>query len=474
MKLKIPYIALFALLIVACGSDDDGTSSYNEFSCSVNKGGKKVTQKVVAPGKYESTTTMELNAKYAVRTVKVEFLGADSRNENFCDSLKETLSGLDAGSFKCANGNVSYSITISSNVVGSIQDIADEMLDNCDMLETSQGELLPSDIDEEEFSSSSKKAVASSSSKEKPKSSSSEAKSSSSSEKMKVSSSSEEKAESSSAEEESSSSSEKVKVSSSSEEKPKSSSVEEILSSSSEMEVETSSSEVESPVSSSAEESSASEANSSSGNRHTGKFEDEDYGPKKIVKDENTLFYDDFGGNILCLQDSESYILDYDMKDSMPSGKLELYFRLHEDFLKDENVKYSGININIIGNYESHFRLYYEIRKETRRDSILYKAVVLSMDSGDDTHYEKKIMDLSFDWTYARIEWIDGVAKLFLNNKEILNVDVGYGYLPFRRHLVDNRLALGFTHQGSVGNGSRMDMYAAADYGPIKLSKLER
>lgn len=78
MKLKIPYIALFALLIVACGGDDDGTSSYNEFSCSVNKGGKKVTQKVVAPGKYESTTTMELNAKYAVRTVKVEFLGADS------------------------------------------------------------------------------------------------------------------------------------------------------------------------------------------------------------------------------------------------------------------------------------------------------------------------------------------------------------------------------------------------------------
>lgn len=192
------------------------------------------------------------------------------------------------------------------------------------------------------------------------------------------------------------------------------------------------------------------------------------------MKDENTLFYEDFGGNILCLQDSESYILDYDMKDSMPSGKLELYFRLHEDFLKDENVKYSGININIIGNYESHFRLYYEIRKETRRDSILYKAVVLSMDSGDDTHYEKKIMDLSFDWTYARIEWIDGVAKLFLNNKEILNVDVGYGYLPFRRYLVDNRLALGFTHQGSVGNGSRMDMYAAADYGPIKLSKLER
>lgn len=409
MKKIVLTACIAAITFTACGDDDSSVTSpkSNTPYCNVKKSGSEVIQEVYGPSEGFIETSVRLKKGNAVViSLKHSFENLSKAEiSDFCESYENMSSVFDDGSFTCNSKGASYVWTDESNYA-DIDEIFQSMKDGCKVYEEKWDE---ESLEKESSSSSVKR------------SSSSSAESSSSSSVNKTSSSS-------------------VKSSSSSEKNSSSSAK--------------SSSSVEEPESSSEDVESSSSKSSYLHRIHGEPFDGMSVASEPLVRDDNTLYFDDFDGGVLCLYKGDYYRTGFSLNEDMPEGKLEFFFRPHDDFFDEARV--------LVGNDGARLLVFY--------DGV---NLVLMMNKTNSYRYIKEPVEINKDdWNFVKVVWEDDMAFLFLNNAKVGETNVIGGYETSNR---SGEQELVFGEKSSCcmsGAGQNSAMGTSADFGPIKISVL--
>lgn len=141
MKKIFPAAAFASLLFVACGGDDNNSVSVPEenfslkegdFSCSVESRESWARQTIAIAGEFEGYSEMTIKGSSAIASVKNQYLNRTSSElEKLCEQFEDQSDDFDEGSFKCADGIVTYSVTIPKRYANSISNVVMEMEDEC-------------------------------------------------------------------------------------------------------------------------------------------------------------------------------------------------------------------------------------------------------------------------------------------------------------------------------------------------------
>lgn len=387
MKTKLLSFVLLSTLLIACG--DDSSSSQEEFYCNVNRQKNVVRQDFFVPGVMDGY--VEISVKngeaHIIQQINVQGISKTEVDEK-CDSLKYLYGN--SATLDCDDGNVYMSLTTSSEEVGAPSEVIADLESICDLYEEAWLNELSSNSNTQPSSSSKNQSNSISIKK-----SSSSSVNNPYSEESEISSS--EEPESSSSEEPVSSSSEFVRV------------------------------------------------------YHDDAFDGMSVAPDAFADDDSTLYFEDFGGNVLCLYRDSAYNTGFFMEENLPSGKLEFFFRPHEDFFDAARV--------LIGNDGARLLVYYDGMN-----------LVLMMNKSNVFRYVQKPAEILNDWNYVQVIWGDDRAALYLNNEMVGEMELEGGYESSDRSW-EHELVIGQKSECCMsGAGMNSRMRTSADFGPIKVS----
>lgn len=387
MKIKLLSLSLLSLFFISCGGDDSSSSSQEGFFCNVTKQKGLVKQEFQIPGVFDGSVEVSVKNGEACIVTRKTFFGFSKAEMDEICDELEYDLGEDLDNGKATAECGGNSLYVS-------QKMSSKSLGSpSDVAAEMQEECDEYEEDWLEYSLRS-----SSSSKETP-SSSSERKSSSS------------------LEEKSSSSSKPSSSSSSSSEEPETSSSEETI-----VRV-----------------------------IHEDAFDGMSIAPDAFAGDDSTLYFEDFGGKVLCLYDDSVYNTNFLMEEDLPSGKLEFFFRPHEDFFRAPRV--------LIGNDGARLLVYYDGTN-----------LVLMMNKNNVFRYIKQPAEILTDWNYVLAEWGDGRASLFLNNELVGEMALESGYEASERSW-EHEIVIGQKSNCCMsGADMNSQMRTSADFGPIRVS----
>lgn len=184
---------------------------------------------------------------------------------------------------------------------------------------------------------------------------------------------------------------------------------------------------------------------------HDEKFDAMDLAPEALETDENTLYFEDFDGNILCIYPDSIYMTGAVLDENLSAGTLEFFFRPHEDFFGKTSV--------LIGSDGARLLVYYD------RGNL-----ILMMNKTNVFRYVSDVANVKKDWNYVQVKWNAEVASLYLNNEKVGEMDLLGGYEASSRY-GEQELVIGYKSDCCMsGAGYFNSMTTSADFGPIKIS----
>lgn len=131
-------------------------------------------------------------------------------------------------------------------------------------------------------------------------------------------------------------------------------------------------------------------------------------------------------GNALALSKKESASLNILLKDYMPVGTVEFWFKPGKDFFDD-------VPKTLLGNDESRVHFFV-------KDGDL----IFQKNHPDIHYYVKAKLDLDSGWNLIAGQWGDEFLSLVVNGKTIASVPHSYGYVPSTRFSENsNRIVIG-------------------------------
>lgn len=141
MKKLFLTVLLASFVFVACSGDDDNSVSASGetllltdagFSCKVESGESWARQTIVVSGEFEGFSEMAINGSSATASVMNRYLNrSPSELNKICEKFEDQSDYFDEGSFKCADGVVTYSVTIPRQYANSLSNVVEEMKEEC-------------------------------------------------------------------------------------------------------------------------------------------------------------------------------------------------------------------------------------------------------------------------------------------------------------------------------------------------------
>lgn len=166
---------------------------------------------------------------------------------------------------------------------------------------------------------------------------------------------------------------------------------------------------------------------------------------------DSALFFEDFDGRVLCLYSDSLYNTGFLMQEDLASGKLEFFFRPHEDFFDAPRV--------LIGNDGARLLIYFD------GDNL-----VLMMNKNNFFRFIKEPVEIQDDWNYVKAQWGNDSAYLYLNNVKVGGMELIGGYVASTR-FGEQELIIGQKSNCCMsGADMNKSMRTSVDFGPIKLS----
>ena len=191
---------------------------------------------------------------------------------------------------------------------------------------------------------------------------------------------------------------------------------------------------------------------------------------KCFEMDLNTLFLDELDydngqgtlidgvcGKGVALKSNESYSLDFYMKDALPAGTAEFWFRPGEDFYDEAR--------SLFGNDGARVHFFYK------------DGQLVFQKNHDDVHnYVKAQVALKNDWNLIAGQWGDGYMSLWVNGKLVAKVAHNGGYQPASRGVEsENLLVLGRKNSCCMeGPGQYQPMHTSGAYDQVRISMIPR
>jgi hypothetical protein len=158
-----------------------------------------------------------------------------------------------------------------------------------------------------------------------------------------------------------------------------------------------------------------------------------------LVVDESTLYMQELEGtpvegilvpgvcgNGLLLSEGESTSLNILLKDSMPVGTVEFWFKPSENF-------FDGAPKTLLGNDES--RVHFFVKDG---------ELIFQKNHADIHYFVKGLLDLDSGWNLIAGQWGNDSLSLAVNGKIIASIPHSYGYVPSTRFSENsNRIVIG-------------------------------
>ena len=145
------------------------------------------------------------------------------------------------------------------------------------------------------------------------------------------------------------------------------------------------------------------------------------------------------------------------MKDALPAGTAEFWFRPGEDFYDEAR--------SLFGNDGARVHFFYK------------DGQLVFQKNHDDVHnYVKAQVALKNDWNLIAGQWGDGYMSLWVNGKLVAKVAHNGGYQPASRGVEsENLLVLGRKNSCCMeGPGQYQPMHTSGAYDQVRISMIPR